>query len=79
MLQRLTALVFGTLMIVPTAASAADSSTLAPGKAAGVHEAELSAPTWVWIAGIGLVGLGIGLAASSGGGHSSGSTTNTHL
>jgi hypothetical protein len=77
--KSLTALVLGAAMIASTAASAADQAALPDGKAAGVHNAQISNTTWVWIAGIGLVGLGIGLAASSGGGSSNGTTTNTHL
>ena len=37
---------------------------LPPGKAAGVKEAAIHAPLWVWIAGIGFVALGVGLIAS---------------
>jgi hypothetical protein len=75
----LTALVLSAALVASTGASAAEQAALPPGHAAGVHDAQLSAPTWVWIAGIGLVGLGIGLAASSGGGHSTGTTTMTNL
>ena len=77
--KTLIALALGATLMASTAAGAAEQAALPAGHAAGVHDAQLTAPTWVWIAGIGLVGLGIGLAASSGGGHSSGSTTNTHL
>ena len=45
---------------------------LPPGKAAGVKEAALHAPLWVWIAGIGFVALGVGLVAS---GNKNGVTT----
>ena len=61
-------------------ASASDHATLAPGKPAGVREAAMRAPLWVWIAGVGFVALGIGLVASgSGNGHSGGSSTATNL
>ncbi len=63
-----------------SAAFAADQAALAPGKAAGVHEAALRAPLWVWIAGVGFVALGVGLVMSgNGNGHSGGSSTTTHL
>ena len=62
------------------AAPATDQAALSPGKAAGVHEAALRAPLWVWVAGIGFVALGVGLVASgNGNGHSGGSSTTTHL
>ena len=62
------------------ASSSSDQAALAPGKPAGVRQAAMHAPLWIWIAGIGLVGLGIGLVASgNSGGSSAGSTTNTHL
>jgi len=69
------------LMSTGTAAFAASNQTsLAPGKAAGVREAALRAPIWVWVAGVGFVALGIGLVASgNGNGHASGTTTSTHL
>ncbi|MEI9997260.1 MAG: hypothetical protein WDM91_21875 [Rhizomicrobium sp.] len=63
-----------------TAAFAADQAALAPGKAAGVREAALRAPLWVWVAGVGFVALGVGLVASgNGNGHSGGSSTTTRL
>jgi len=62
------------------AASDSDQAALAPGKPAGVKQAAMRAPLWVWIAGVGFVALGVGLVMSgSGSGHSGGSTTNTHL
>ncbi len=61
-------------------AASADHPALAPGKPAGVKEAALRAPIWVWVAGVGFVALGIGLVASgNGNGSSSGTTTATHL
>ena len=62
------------------AAPASDQAALAPGKPAGVKEAAMRAPLWVWIAGVGFVALGVGLVASgNGNGHSGGSSTTTHL
>lgn len=59
---------------------APEQAALAPGKPAGVKEAALRAPAWVWVAGVGFVALGAGLVASgSGNGHSGGSSTTTHL
>ncbi len=58
------------------AAPVGDQSALAPGKPAGVREAALHAPLWVWVAGIGFVALGIALVASgNSNGTSSGSST----
>ncbi len=68
------------LLSTGTAAFASDQAALAPGKAAGVHEAALRAPIWIWVAGVGFVALGVGLVASgNGNGHSGGSSTTTHL
>jgi len=61
-------------------AADADHAALAPGKAAGVKEAALRAPIWVWVAGVGFVALGVGLVASgNGNGSSSGTSSSTHL
>jgi hypothetical protein len=61
-------------------AQGGDRAALAPGKPAGVKQAAMRAPLWVWIAGIGFVALGVGLVASgNGNGSSGGSTTSTHL
>jgi len=85
MLRKLGAVALASALFVTTgsaafAAPAADQAALAPGKAAGVHEAALRAPIWVWIAGVGFVALGIGLVMSgNGNGHSGGTTTTTHL
>ena len=62
------------------AAPVGDQAALAPGKAAGVHQAAMHAPLWIWIAGIGFVALGIALVVSgNGNGSSGGSTTSTHI
>jgi len=84
MSQKLGTLVLATALLVSSSvgafAASADQPALAPGKAAGVKEAALHAPIWVWIAGIGFVCLGVGLVASgNGNGTSSGTTTSTHL
>ncbi len=71
-----------TLVLSSTSALAAGSNeaALAPGKPAGVKEAAMHAPLWVWIAGVGFVALGVGLIASgNGNGSSGGSTTTTHV
>ncbi len=85
MLRKIGAAALASALLVSTgtaafAAPASDQAALAPGKPAGVREAAMHAPLWIWIAGIGFVALGVGLVASgSGNGHSGGSTTNTHL
>lgn len=54
----------------------ATQARLAPGSAAGIRAAEMSAPsTAVWIAGAAIVVGGIALVASGGGNHSHGPTT----
>jgi hypothetical protein len=75
------ALASALLLSSGTAAFAAsDQAALAPGKPAGVKQAALHAPLWIWIAGIGFVAIGIGfLASGNGNGSSGGSTTSTHL
>ncbi|MBL6613020.1 MAG: hypothetical protein ISP45_03305 [Reyranella sp.] len=82
MFQKLGVLALASTMLVSSSVAAFASNetpALAAGKPAGVKEAALHAPLWVWIAGIGFVALGIGLAASgNGSGHSAGSTTSTN-
>jgi hypothetical protein len=86
MLRKFGAVALASALLVTTgtaafAAPASDQAALAPGKPAGVHEARLRAPLWLWIAGVGFVALGVGLVVSGGGnGHSSATTTTgTHL
>jgi len=85
MLRKYVAVALASALLVTSgsaafAAPASDQAALAPGKPAGVREAAMRAPLWVWIAGVGFVALGVGLVASgNGNGHSGGSTTNTHL
>lgn len=76
----LVAVLFASSGAAALAAPASDHGTLAPGKPAGVKEAAMRAPLWVWIAGVGFVALGVGLVASgNGNGHSTGTSTATHL
>ena len=57
-----------------------DQAALAPGKPAGVRQAALHAPLWIWIAGIGFVAVGVALVVSgNGNGSSGGTTTSTHI
>jgi hypothetical protein len=51
------------------------ATTLPSGKPAGVKKAQMEGNTLLIIAGVGLAGLGIGLAASSNGGGAVTSTT----
>jgi len=53
------------------------AETLPVGKPAGVKKAQMEGNALLIIAGVGLVGLGIGLAASSSGGSISTSTTSS--
>ena len=66
---------------VSAIAAGTDQSALAPGKPAGVKQAAMRAPLWVWIAGVGFVALGVGLVASGNSNGSSGgsSTTTSHF
>jgi hypothetical protein len=82
MLRKIGAVALASTMLLSTtsAFAASDQAALAPGKAAGVHEAALHAPLWIWVAGIGFVALGVGLLASgNGNGHSGGSSTTTGI
>ena len=84
MSQKLCTLALASALLVSGTVGAyaadADHAALAPGKAAGVKEAALRAPIWVWVAGIGFVALGVGLVASgNGNGSSTGTSTSTHL
>lgn len=82
-MKKIGAVVAAMALLVSTGTAtmaASDQAALSPGKPAGVKQAALHAPLWVWIAGIGFVALGVGLAASgNGNGSSTGSTTSTHL
>lgn len=85
MVRKIGAVAIATALLVASggtafAASGSDQAALAPGKAAGLKEAALRAPAWVWVAGVGFVALGAGLVASgNGNGSSAGTTTSTHL
>ncbi len=84
MLQKLGVFALASALMVSSTVGAfaadADHAALAPGKPAGVKNAALRAPIWVWVAGVGFVALGIGLVASgNGNGSSSGTTSSTHL
>lgn len=83
MLRKFVAVGLASALLASTgsaAFAASSESALTPGKPAGVHEAALRAPVWVWVAGIGFVALGVGLVVSgSGNGHSGGSSSTTHL
>jgi hypothetical protein len=61
----------------PVPATAPALAPLAAGQAAGVHEAQIYQPnqTLLWVGGIVVLGVGIGLLASGGHGHTSSSTT----
>lgn len=75
-----TAAAFAMLLSTTATFAASEQAALPPGKAAGIHEAALRAPTWVWVAGVGFVALGAGLVASgNGNGSSAGTTTSTHI
>ncbi len=83
MSQKLGAVALASALLVTSAVGAfaadADHAALAPGKAAGVKEAALRAPIWVWVAGVGFVALGVGLVFSGDNGNSSGTTTSTAI
>lgn len=57
--------------------TSAFAGTLPAGKPAGVKKAQMEGNTLLILTGIGLAGLGIGLAASTGGGTVASSTTGT--
>ena len=58
-------------------ASGISSAPLAPGKPAGVKQAQMHGALAWWLVGIGVVGLGIGLIASGNGNNSSTPATTT--
>jgi hypothetical protein len=67
---------------VGSSAAAATVSTPAPlaaGQAAGIHQAQVYQPdqTLLWVGGVVVLGVGIGLLVSGGNGHTS-STTTSH-
>jgi hypothetical protein len=73
------ALVLAASLIVTNAVAAttASSSPLAPGKPAGVKQAQAHGALLWWIAGLGVVGLGAALVASGNGNNSSAPATST--
>ena len=84
MLRKIGAVALASALLASTGtaafAASSDQAALVPGKPAGVREAALRAPLWVWIAGVGFVALGVGLvAAGNGNGHSGGTRPTTHL
>ena len=60
--------------LIASAAMAADVGPLAPGKPAGVKNAELSTTTWVLLGTAGLAAIVIGVASGSNGSPTSGPT-----
>ena len=74
----LTAIVASALLISPAFATDESSrAPLAPGKPAGVHQADLSTPTLIGLGFVAVIGLGIGLVISNEGDQKSTSTTGT--
>jgi uncharacterized membrane protein YedE/YeeE len=67
--------IFGAAILASLLATGAFAETLPAGKPAGVKKAQAENNTLLIIGGIGLAGLGIGLAASSNGGGPSSTTT----
>lgn len=55
-----------TALILTSASAFADPAPLPAGKPAGVRQAQADGTAMIWLAGLGLVGLGIGLAVSGG-------------
>jgi hypothetical protein len=52
------------------AATSSNNAPLAPGKPAGVKQAQAHGALLWWLAGLGVVGLGVGLVASGNGNNS---------
>lgn len=80
--RKLGAVALASALFIAGSASAfaADQSALAPGKPAGVKQAAMIHPVWIWVVGIGFVAGGLAFAAAgNSNGHSGGSTSSTHL
>ena len=72
----LTAVLASALLISPSfATDNAPSAPLAPGKPAGVRQADLSSPTLIGLGFLAVIGLGIGLVVSNEGAQTSSSTS----
>jgi hypothetical protein len=54
------------LSLVLTGTAALAETPLAPGKPAGIHQAQMQTPTLLIVAGVAVVAAGIALAASGG-------------
>ena len=67
-MRAFTAMTLSACLLVSTMAVAADNvAPLAPGKPAGVHQAELSNTEWVLIGFVAVAAIAIGVAAGSNG------------
>ena len=79
-MRTLGAAILATSLIASSAFAGVDSNysaPLAPGKPAGVKQAQMHGALAWWLVGIGVVGLGIGLVASGNGNNSSTPATTT--
>jgi hypothetical protein len=72
-MRTLTAIVLSSALTA-SAAMAADVGPLAPGKPAGVKQAELNTTTWVLLGAGAVAAIAIGVASSSNGSPTSGPT-----
>jgi hypothetical protein len=72
-MRTLTAIVLSSALTA-SAAMAADVGPLAPGKPAGVKQAELNTTTWVLLGAGAITAIAIGVASSSNGSPTSGPT-----
>jgi len=69
---------FFSSVVGASAASGADEGALAPGKAAGVHEAQMHGHALLWLFGIAVVAGGLAFVISgNNNGHASSTTTST--
>jgi hypothetical protein len=72
-MRTLTAIILSSALTA-SAAMAADVGPLAPGKPAGVKQAEINTTTWVLLGAAGVAAIAIGVASSSNGSPASGPT-----
>lgn len=76
-MRNLGAAILATALFVSSATAATNTTSLAPGKPAGVQQAQMHGHTLLWIVGLGIVIGGVALVASGNGNNHQTVTTTT--
>ena len=76
-MRNLGAAILATALFMSSATAATNTTSLAPGKPAGVQQAQMHGHTLLWLFGLGIVAGGIALVASGNGNSHQTVTTTT--